>query len=83
MVEGLDWWEQERLGFGPYDEHGYTEEAYGAPKGLGKGKGGVGMAALLGQDDGAGDWYEVDEEGRRVGEPRFDPKKMKDFYVCE
>lgn len=58
LLEGMEWWEQQRLGFGLYGESG---------------------------EDGLGEeWtgHEVDEEGRRIGEPKYDPLKMRDTFHC-
>ena len=61
LLEGLQWWEQQRLGFGPYDEEGA-------------------QASQLCEADWPG--HEVDEEGRRVGEPLYVPGKIKGFCFC-
>ncbi|ORY43250.1 hypothetical protein BCR35DRAFT_36969 [Leucosporidium creatinivorum] len=83
LLEGLDWWEQERLGFGPYDG-GLGGRGAGLGKGKGKGKGGLmggGLSALeeleMGEE---GDGHEVDEDGRRFGEPLYDPQHLPGFY---
>jgi hypothetical protein len=81
LLEGMNWREQERTGFGPYDQ-GVGGLGKGVEKGKSKGLGGGGLSALeeLQMAELGDHGHEVDEYGRRTGKPLYDPTKLPGFY---